>query len=128
MSGFEPMIMHTSAVAGPWCSAIQTPMRPCAMVLPGWSIDVATQPRGFPSASRNAFVIGAVSALASPNVPLYSATASGPCSSTMRVKRRRDLVHRLFGRDRRERAVGLPGQGVQQAVGMACASPAGPGP
>ena len=77
--------MQTSAVAGPWCSAIHTPMSPCAMVLPGWSIDVATHPRGLPSASRNAFVNGAVSALARPNVPLYNATASGPCSSTMRV-------------------------------------------
>ena len=85
INGFEPMIMHTSAVAGPWCSAIHTPMRPCAMVLPGWSIEVATHPRGLPSASRNALVNGAVNAFASPNVPLYNATASGPCSSTMRV-------------------------------------------
>ena len=70
ISGFEPMIMHTSAVAGPWCSAIHTPMSPWAMVLPGWSIDVATHPRGLPTASRNAFVSGAVNAFASPNVPL----------------------------------------------------------
>ncbi len=102
--------MHTSAVAGPWCSAIQTPISPCAIVLPGWSIEVATHPRGLPIASRNAFVSGAVSALASPKVPLYSATASGPCSSTMRVSDAAISSIACLRRDRRERAVGLARQ------------------
>ena len=79
--GLLPKMSVTSASIALMAPPPQTPIRPRASALPGWSIVTALNMRPSPSAFMNAACIGQLHWLARLLVPMYEAMASGPCSS-----------------------------------------------
>ena len=86
-------------------TAAQTPIRPRASALPGWSIVTALNMRPSPIAFMNAACIGQLHWLARLLVPMYEAIGERTVLIEDRSQLHRDLLHGDVHRDRREGTV-----------------------